>query len=144
MIGGEGKQNRYHARGHGSGFGGDAGGAGGARGVIPGLPDDLAMKCLARIPCCMRAHSQAVSRAWLQVFKSYELYAVRREEGLLEELLVVECSSISAGVPPPGGASSSSTSAAAAAAAAAESRTAVTFKALDPVHRAWLTLPPLD
>lgn len=57
------------------------------RGLIPALPDELAILCLARVPRAQHAFLSAVCRSWRQLLQSRVLYDVRQELSLAEEWL---------------------------------------------------------
>jgi hypothetical protein len=61
--------------------------------VLPGLPDDLAVLCLARVPRAVLARVVCVSKAWSVLIRSEELYKVRGENGLREPWLYALCES---------------------------------------------------
>lgn len=55
--------------------------------LIPGLPDDVARRCLLRAPLASHGVCRAVTRAWRAFFSDPATYAARRAAGLAEELL---------------------------------------------------------
>eukprot|EP00897_Mesotaenium_endlicherianum_P008510 jgi/Mesen1/7688/ME000405S06982 len=57
--------------------------------LLPGLPHDLALLCLAHVPFADRSRVRATCKAWKATLDSDELYHVRRREGCLEEFLCV-------------------------------------------------------
>lgn len=57
--------------------------------LIPGLPEDLAKICLARVPRTHFPVMGAVSKRWMSFLESKELIAVRKEVGKLEEWVYV-------------------------------------------------------
>eukprot|EP00897_Mesotaenium_endlicherianum_P008514 jgi/Mesen1/7691/ME000405S06977 len=57
--------------------------------LLPGLPHDLALLCLARVAFADRSRVRATCKAWKAILDSDELYQVRRREGCLEEFLCV-------------------------------------------------------
>jgi hypothetical protein len=57
--------------------------------LIPGLPEDLAKICLARVPHSHFPVMGAVSKRWMSFLESEELIAVRKEIGRLEEMVYV-------------------------------------------------------
>ncbi|CAI5475374.1 unnamed protein product [Closterium sp. Yama58-4] len=57
--------------------------------LIPGLPDDVAVKCLARVSIVCHHSCRAVSRTWRALFSSLLLFAARRIEGRQEQLLAL-------------------------------------------------------
>lgn len=59
--------------------------------LIEGLPDDVALRCLAFVPFYLHAKLELVSRSWKAVIRSGEICRVRREVGSLEDLLFVCC-----------------------------------------------------
>jgi hypothetical protein len=54
-------------------------------GLIPALPDDVAMQCLLRVPPCSHAQSQRVSRRWRELVNSSQYYEERKREGTSEK-----------------------------------------------------------
>eukprot|EP00252_Welwitschia_mirabilis_P023180 TRINITY_DN649_c0_g1_i2.p1 TRINITY_DN649_c0_g1~~TRINITY_DN649_c0_g1_i2.p1 ORF type:complete len:343 (-),score=60.12 TRINITY_DN649_c0_g1_i2:338-1366(-) len=83
-------------------------------GLIEGLPDAVALQCLARVPFKYHHQLQLVSRAWQTAFCSQELFKTRDEIGVTEELLCVSAS-----------------------------EPENTWQVYDPIHNSWMTLPPL-
>ncbi|KAJ7296810.1 hypothetical protein O6H91_01G074200 [Diphasiastrum complanatum] len=57
--------------------------------IIPGIPNDLALHCLARLPLASHKHARAVCRAWRSALLANDLYQVRSREGLSEQWLYV-------------------------------------------------------
>jgi hypothetical protein len=57
--------------------------------LIPGLPEDLAKICLARVPRSHFPVMGAVSKRWMSFLESKELIAVRKEIERLEEMVYV-------------------------------------------------------
>ncbi len=49
--------------------------------LIPGLPNDVALQCLLRIPAQAHAQLQRVSRKWRQLVNSPQYYEERKREG---------------------------------------------------------------
>eukprot|EP01018_Ginkgo_biloba_P022182 Gb_02451 [translate_table: standard] len=58
-------------------------------GLIEGLPDAVALQCLARVPFTLHPRLQFVCRAWQSALRSPELFKVRDEVGATQELLCV-------------------------------------------------------
>ncbi|KAK9137394.1 hypothetical protein Sjap_007988 [Stephania japonica] len=58
-------------------------------GLIEGLPDAVALRCLARVPFCYHSDLKLVCRSWRAAFCSLDLFKARREVGALEDLLCV-------------------------------------------------------
>jgi hypothetical protein len=58
-------------------------------GLIPALPDDVAMQCLLRVPPRSHAQLQQVSPRWREVVNSPKFYQERKREGTSEKLLCV-------------------------------------------------------
>ncbi|CAI9107805.1 OLC1v1007264C1 [Oldenlandia corymbosa var. corymbosa] len=58
-------------------------------GLIEGLPDAVAMRCLARVPFHLHPKLQLVSRSWRDAFRSTELFKAREEVNSCEEFLCV-------------------------------------------------------
>lgn len=48
--------------------------------LIPGLPDDIALNCLLRLPVESHTPCRAVSRRWYQLLGSKEIFFTRRKE----------------------------------------------------------------
>ncbi|ONK65028.1 uncharacterized protein A4U43_C07F32720 [Asparagus officinalis] len=57
--------------------------------LIEGLPDAVALRCLARVPFCYHNQLQLVCRSWKFALRSHELFKVRCEVNVTEELLCV-------------------------------------------------------
>ncbi|KAM7256087.1 hypothetical protein ACFE04_011828 [Oxalis oulophora] len=57
--------------------------------LIEGLPDAVAIRCLARVPFHLFPKLELVSRSWRSAIRSTELYKVRKELGSSENLLCV-------------------------------------------------------
>lgn len=57
--------------------------------LIPGIPDELSISILARIPRGSHASVRRVCRRWHETFLSSELFRIRREVGVTEEWLYV-------------------------------------------------------
>lgn len=53
----------------------------GDEGLIPALPDDVALQCLLRVPPQAHAHLQRVSRRWRDLVNSPQYYEDRKREG---------------------------------------------------------------
>lgn len=53
--------------------------------IIPGLPRDLALQCLARIPRVLHGHLRLVSKAWQEVVEGQEFVDTRKQMGLSED-----------------------------------------------------------
>ncbi|XP_057445421.1 F-box/kelch-repeat protein SKIP30-like [Lotus japonicus] len=58
-------------------------------GLIEGLPDDVAIRCLARVPFYLHPKLELVSRSWQAAIHSPDLFKARQEVGSSEELLCV-------------------------------------------------------
>ncbi|KAK1578525.1 hypothetical protein Q3G72_030886 [Acer saccharum] len=58
-------------------------------GLIEGLPDAVALRCLARVPFYLHPQLELVSRSWRAAIRSRELFKARQEVGSSEELLCV-------------------------------------------------------
>lgn len=56
-------------------------------GLIPGLMDDLALQCLARIPLALRGSPRLVCKSWRDALHSRQLAELRRVEGVQESFL---------------------------------------------------------
>ncbi|KAL5700449.1 hypothetical protein ACHQM5_025890 [Ranunculus cassubicifolius] len=57
--------------------------------TIPGLPDDLALQCLARLSHGYHGSLQAVSKKWREVLRSSDYSNLKASEGLLGNWLFV-------------------------------------------------------
>lgn len=57
--------------------------------MIPGLPDELAMLCLARLPWGLHSHARRVSKAWRDALRPATVNSVRRRVGISEQWLAV-------------------------------------------------------
>ncbi|KAK2997788.1 hypothetical protein RJ639_025617 [Escallonia herrerae] len=58
-------------------------------GLIEGLPDAVALRCLARVPLYLHPLLERVSRSWRAAIYSAELFKARQEVGLSEDFLCV-------------------------------------------------------
>ena len=58
-------------------------------GLIEGLPDAVAIRCLARVPFYLHPKLELVSRSWREAIRSSELFRARQEVGASEDLLCV-------------------------------------------------------
>ncbi|KAE8009748.1 hypothetical protein FH972_006166 [Carpinus fangiana] len=58
-------------------------------GLIEGLPDAVALRCLALVPFCLHPKLELVSRSWQAAIRSPELFKARQEVGATEDLLCV-------------------------------------------------------
>ncbi|CAI0449406.1 unnamed protein product [Linum tenue] len=57
--------------------------------LIEGLPDAVAIRCIARVPFYLFPKLELISRSWRAAIRSTELYKARQEVGSTEELLCV-------------------------------------------------------
>ncbi|KAF7804737.1 F-box/kelch-repeat protein SKIP30 [Senna tora] len=57
--------------------------------LIEGLPDEVALRCLARVPFYLYPKLELVSRSWREAIHSSELFKAREEAGTSEDLLCV-------------------------------------------------------
>ncbi|KAI3678899.1 hypothetical protein L6452_38203 [Arctium lappa] len=57
--------------------------------LIDGLPDDVAIRCLARVPYYLHPKLEVVCRSWRDAVRSTELYKAREEVKSTEEFLCV-------------------------------------------------------
>ncbi|XP_071720075.1 F-box/kelch-repeat protein At1g30090 [Rutidosis leptorrhynchoides] len=48
--------------------------------LIPGLPDDIALSCLLRLPVSSHLSSKSVCRRWYQLFRSKERFFTQRKQ----------------------------------------------------------------
>lgn len=89
--------------------------------IIPGLTNDLALLCLARIPYALRAYARGVCTLWRKVLGGWgHLEQVQEAEGLGQELLCL-CLGVHD----------------------FRGERVIKFKAYDVDHGAWVGLPPL-
>lgn len=58
-------------------------------GLLDGIPDAVAMRCLAHAPLDLHPNLKLVSRSWRAAIRSDELFEVRKEVGAEENLLCV-------------------------------------------------------
>ena len=58
-------------------------------GLIDGLPDAVALRCIARVPFYLHPRLELVSRSWRAAIRSSELFRARQEVGAAEDLLCV-------------------------------------------------------
>ncbi|KAG6552922.1 hypothetical protein Mapa_005578 [Marchantia paleacea] len=57
--------------------------------LIPGLPDEISLQIVSRVPRGCHAAMKAVCKTWHEVFAGDEIFELRRELGLTEEWLYV-------------------------------------------------------
>ncbi|KAI5077315.1 hypothetical protein GOP47_0007139 [Adiantum capillus-veneris] len=57
--------------------------------LIPGIPDELSVSILARVPRGCHSSIRRVCRRWRETFISAELFNIRKELGVTEEWLYV-------------------------------------------------------
>ncbi|KAF9686944.1 hypothetical protein SADUNF_Sadunf02G0042800 [Salix dunnii] len=57
--------------------------------LIEGLPDDVSIRCIARVPFYLHPRLELVSRSWRAAVRSTELLKARQEVGSAEDLLCV-------------------------------------------------------
>lgn len=57
--------------------------------LIEGLPDAVALRCLARVPFYLHPKLELVSRPWRAAIRSNELFKARLEVGSAEDLLCI-------------------------------------------------------
>ncbi|XP_042424309.1 F-box/kelch-repeat protein SKIP30-like [Zingiber officinale] len=55
--------------------------------LIDGLPDEVAIQCLARVPFFFHPQLQLVCRSWRAALRSPDIFTTRQEVGVSEELL---------------------------------------------------------
>ncbi|CAL5432995.1 unnamed protein product [Camellia sinensis] len=58
-------------------------------GLIEGLPDAVALRCLARVPLYLHSKLELVSRSWRSAIRSLELFKARKEVNSSEDFLCV-------------------------------------------------------
>eukprot|EP00249_Psilotum_nudum_P021942 c28309_g1_i1 orf=333-1409(-) len=85
--------------------------------LIPGLPDDLALYCLTRLPLAFHSVGKTVCRSWYSILSSSEVYRLRRSLGLAEAWLFVLAFHRSTG--------------------------RVQWQSLDPVRKLWRVIPAM-
>lgn len=64
-------------------------GCGGDCPFIPGLPDDLAIACLIRVPCSQLQKLRVVCRRWCRLLAGTYFYSLRQKFGLTEEWIYI-------------------------------------------------------
>lgn len=64
-------------------------GCGGESPFIPGLPDDLAIACLIRVPCSHLQKLRVVCWRWCRLLAGTYFYSLRRKFGLTEEWIYI-------------------------------------------------------
>uniref|UniRef100_A0A0E0JX18 Uncharacterized protein n=1 Tax=Oryza punctata TaxID=4537 RepID=A0A0E0JX18_ORYPU len=95
---------------------GGAGGGGRQCPLIPGLPDDLAVACLVRVPRGDHWKLRLVCKRWFRLLAGNYFYGLRRRLGLAEQwVYAVKC----------------------------DGDGRVSWDVLDPARRAWRALPPV-
>ncbi|KAJ7543840.1 hypothetical protein O6H91_09G055000 [Diphasiastrum complanatum] len=57
--------------------------------LIPGLPDEISLHTIARVPRGCHSTLRLVNRAWKAALTSQEVFVVRKEQGLTEEWLYI-------------------------------------------------------
>ncbi|XP_024532747.1 F-box/kelch-repeat protein At1g16250-like [Selaginella moellendorffii] len=57
--------------------------------VIPGLPDDIALQCLIRLPKFSLLRIRCVSKAWNELVSSKQFYLLRQRHLLVDDWLVL-------------------------------------------------------
>ncbi|XP_042459304.1 F-box/kelch-repeat protein At1g55270-like [Zingiber officinale] len=85
--------------------------------LLPGLPDDLAVACLVRVPRADHRKLRLVCRRWQRLLSGNYYYSLRRTLGLAEEWLYVIKRDGRDG--------------------------RISWEAFDPVHQLWRPLPPI-
>ncbi|KAK6164653.1 hypothetical protein DH2020_001517 [Rehmannia glutinosa] len=58
-------------------------------GLIEGLPDAVALRCLARVPFHLHPQLELVSHSWREAIRSTELFRARQEVNATEEFICV-------------------------------------------------------
>ncbi|XP_010523741.1 PREDICTED: F-box/kelch-repeat protein SKIP4 [Tarenaya hassleriana] len=66
--------------------------------IINGLPDDISLSCLARVPRCYHTRLKCVSRRWRDLLCSEEWYDHRKKGNLAESWIYALCRDTSARV----------------------------------------------
>lgn len=83
---------------------------------IPGLPDDIAIACLVRVPRSSYQNLRLVSRSWNRLLTSNFFYSLRKKCGTIEEFVYV---------------------------IRRDGHQKLTWQAYDPIYQLWLPLPPI-
>ncbi|URD96301.1 Kelch motif [Musa troglodytarum] len=84
--------------------------------LLPGLPDDLAIACLVRVPRVDHQNLQFVCKRWNQLLSGNYFYSLRKTLGMAEEWVYV---------------------------IKRERGRRITWHAFDPIHQLWRPLPPV-
>ncbi|KAK1429076.1 hypothetical protein QVD17_11276 [Tagetes erecta] len=84
--------------------------------LLPGLPDDLALMCLTRVPRAEHNKLRLVSKRWSHILSNNYFYTLRRSLGMAEEWVYVFKRD-------------------------RDGRTS--WHAFDPIHQIWQPLPPI-
>lgn len=84
--------------------------------LLPGLPDDLAVACLTRVPRFDHYKLRFVCKRWKRLLTSSFYYTLRNDKGLAEEWIYIM---------------------------KRDKEKKVSWQAFDPVHLVWQPLPPV-
>ncbi|KAJ6832424.1 F-box/kelch-repeat protein [Iris pallida] len=84
--------------------------------LIPGLPDDLAISCLIRVPRSYHQNLRLVSRRWNRLLSGNYFFSLRKRFGMLEEWVYV---------------------------IRRDRDGKISWHAFDPIHQLWQPLPPV-
>ncbi|ONK59579.1 uncharacterized protein A4U43_C08F7910 [Asparagus officinalis] len=84
--------------------------------LIPGLPDDLAIACLIRVPRSYHQNLRLVSRRWNRLLSGNYFFSLRKRSGMVEEWVYV---------------------------IRRDRDGKISWHAFDPIHQLWQPLPPV-
>ncbi|KAL6642931.1 hypothetical protein ACP70R_021112 [Stipagrostis hirtigluma subsp. patula] len=84
--------------------------------LLPGLPDDLAIACLIRVPRVEHANLRLVCRRWNRLLIGNYFYSLRKKTGVAEEWVYVF---------------------------KRDREGKISWHAFDPLHQLWKSLPPV-
>ncbi|CAM8979768.1 unnamed protein product [Rhodiola kirilowii] len=84
--------------------------------LLPGLPDDLAIACLTRVPRADHCKLRLVSKRWYRLLTGSFYFTLRKEQGLGEEWIYIM---------------------------KRDKEKKLSWHAFDPVHHVWQPLPPV-
>ncbi|XP_047313800.1 F-box/kelch-repeat protein At2g44130-like [Impatiens glandulifera] len=100
--------------------------------IIPGLPEELGLECLARLHYKTRPIASRACRRWLDLLESHQFYCLRKQLGYTNQ---IACLLQSLPPPPPEEESRKPTS--------SVSPASCELTMFDPVSREWDRLPPV-
>uniref|UniRef100_A0A7N0ZXG4 F-box domain-containing protein n=1 Tax=Kalanchoe fedtschenkoi TaxID=63787 RepID=A0A7N0ZXG4_KALFE len=84
--------------------------------LIPGLPDDLAIACLIRVPRVDHSKLRLVSKRWYRLLRGNFYYTLRKDQGVAEEWIYIM---------------------------KRDKEKKLSWHAFDPVYLVWQPLPPV-